>query len=292
MNYFRRIRDIAFSIGLLVIPFFFLRTHLAEPAEHSVVDSLVLKMSAPIQYVATEAARGVSNVLEEYVYLVDVKRDNDRLRMENARLREEHRELRIQARENRRLRELMQLRSRLGGDTISAQVISKDISHVFRVVRVAIDRGERDLVRPGMPVVSSEGLVGQVRSTTSRQADVLLTVDRSSAIDIVIPRSGARGMLVGMGEEDGYVCRIQYLRREDELQVGDEVYTSGLGQRFPASILVGRVSSIERLDFGLYQEAVVTPAVNFANVEEVLILTRGSREQSLRDGILEFGEDD
>src|SRR5512139_2265414 len=165
MNYFRRFRDAAISMALLVLPFFFLRTNLRDPSEHTVMDAVILKASAPIQFFAVEAARVVSEVLEEYVYLVDVKVDNERLRLENARLREEHRELRMQARENRRLRELLQLRDRMGGESISAQVISRDFSEVFRVTRVAVDRGERDLVHAGMPVVSSEGLVGQVRST-------------------------------------------------------------------------------------------------------------------------------
>jgi len=289
MNYFRRFRDAAISMALLVLPFFFLRTNLREPSEHTVLDSVILKASAPIQFFAVESARVVSDVLEEYFYLVEVRRDNDRLRMENARLREEHRELRMQARENRRLRELLQLRDRMGGESISAQVISRDFNPgVFRITRVAVDRGERDLVRVGMPVVSSEGLVGQIRSTTGRQADVLLTADRSSAIDVIIPRTGARGMLVGTGENSRYACRIQYLRREDEVRVGDEVYTSGLGQRFPASILVGRVSKVDRQEFGLHQEAEVFPAVNFGNLDEVLILTTGSREQSLRDSSVEY----
>ncbi len=198
------------------------------------------------------------------MYLVDVKGENDRLRAENARLAEENRRLRSEALENRRLRSLLQLRERIGGDLIGAQVIGRDVSRFFRVTRVRLDRGERDRVRPGMPVITSEGLV-----------------DRTSAIDVVIQRTGARGMLRGTGEDDRYLAHIQYLRREDDIRVGDLVHTSGLGQRFPASILVGRVTRIVRRDFGLYQEAEITPAVNFSSLDEVLILTEGSRERGL-----------
>lgn len=279
MSYFRRFRDAAVSVTLLVLPFFFLSANLKDPSRVNVVDRAFLEASAPLQYVAAEAAHAVSGVVEDYVYLVDVKRDNERLRLENDRLRDETRLLRVQAQENERLRDLLQLRQRLGGDTITAEVIAKDISPFFRVLRIRVDRGARDRVRAGMPVVSSQGLVGQIRRTSGRHSDVLLTVDQESAVDVVVQRTGARGMLRGTGDTNRYLCRIEYLRREEEVEVGDEVYTSGLGRRFPASILVGRVTRVGRQEFGLYQEVEVTPSVDFSQLDEVLILTAGSREQ-------------
>lgn len=284
MNHFRRFRDAAISVALLAIPFFVLSANLKDPADTHVVDRLILQASAPIQYLAMELADGVSGVIEDYVYLVHVKQDNDRLRGEVARLTQERRRLHAQARENQRLKELLQLRDRIGSETMSARIIAKEILPSFRVVRVRLDRGERERVKRGMPVVSSEGLVGQVHRTWSRYSDVLLVADKRSAIDVSIPRTGARGMLRGTGSSDGYLCRIQYLHRMDEVQVGDEVYTSGLGQRFPSSILVGTVTEVRRQDFGLYQEVEVAPSVSFSSLEEVLILPRGSRRQGVTEG--------
>lgn len=278
MNQFRRFRDAAITVVLLVLPFFFLSANLKDPSDANVVDRLFLQMSGPVQYVASETAFATSGVLEEYFYLVDVGRDNTRLRAENTRLQEELRTLRSEARENERLRDLLRLRERLGGETISARVIAKDISPFFRVIRVRVDRGARDRVRPGMPVVSSLGLVGQIRRTAGRHSDVLLTVDQESAIDVVVQRTGARGMLRGTGETNRYLCRVQYLGRDDEVEIGDEVYTSGLGRRFPSSILVGRVTNVERQEFGLYQQVEVTPSVDFSSLEEVLVLTQGARQ--------------
>jgi rod shape-determining protein MreC len=278
---FKRFRDAAICVALLAIPFFFLNANLKDPESTNALDRTVLTISAPIQVVAASSARWFSGLWQDYVYLVDVKEENDRLRSENARLTEESRRLRAEAVENRRLRSLLQLRERIGGEHIGAQVIGRDVSRFFRVTRVRVDRGERDHVRPGMPVIAAEGLVGQVRRTWGRYSDVLLTVDRTSAVDVVIQRTGARGMLRGTGEDDRYLSHIQYLRREDDIRVGDLVHTSGLGQRFPASILVGRVTRIVRREFGLYQEAEVTPAVNFSSLDEVLVLTEGSRERSL-----------
>lgn len=284
MNYFRRFRDAAVCVALLGIPFFFLRANLKDAADTNFIDRLALQASSPLQYVAKEVAHGISAVFEDYVYLVEVADDNQRLRRSNRELRARVRKLRIRERENQRLRELLSLREQLRGETLTARVVGKEITHLFRVIRVRIDRGREDRVQVGMPVLSAQGLVGQIRRSSEQFSDVLLTVDRSSAIDVIIHRTGARGMLRGTGDRDRYACRIQYLQRSDEVEVGDEVYTSGLGQRFPPSILVGRVERVVRRDFGLYQEVEVTPAVDFSSLEEVLILTEGSKEQSAAVG--------
>jgi rod shape-determining protein MreC len=283
MSFFRRFRDAAICVVLLALPFFFLRANLREPANTNALDRVLLQASAPLQYVATQLALSVSGVFQEYVYLVDVKRDNERLRADNSRLREANYKLSGQAAENRRLRRLLQLRDQMRGSLLSAQVIGKDVSDFFRVMRVRLDRGERDRVRAGMPVLTADGLVGEVRRAYGRYAEVLLTADETSAIDVVIQRTGARGMLKGLGTEDSYVCRLEYLAREDDVQVGDLVVTSGLGQRFPAHILVGRIGKVNKADFGLYQEALVEPAVDFSRLDEVLIMTAGARGQEAQD---------
>jgi rod shape-determining protein MreC len=280
MTLYRRLRDAAVCVALLALPFFFLRANLKDPAQTTVLDRTILQVSAPIQYVATQLASGVSGTIQDYLYLVEVKRDNDRLREENSELRDANFKLQSAAAENRGLRRLLQLREQLRGSLLSAQVIGKEISPYFRVIRLRLDRGERDRVRPGMPVITSDGLVGQVRRIFGRHSDVLLVADKTSAIDVVVQRTRARGMLKGTGSAEHYACRLEQLAREDDVKVGDLVVTSGLGQRFPASILVGTVSQVQKKDYGLYQEATVTPAVSFSRLEEVLVMTSGARGQS------------
>lgn len=281
MSLFRRIRDAAACVVLLALPFFFLRANLRDPSTTSVIDRLVLQASAPIQYVAAQLAVGASGVIEEYVYLVEVKRDNERLRADNARLREANAKLQAHAAENSRLRRLLQLRDQLRGAVLSAQVIGKEASPYFRVNRIRLDRGERDRVRDGAPVVTPDGLVGQVRRTWGRYSDVLLTVDKTSAVDVVAQRSGARGILRGTGSDEHYTCKLEKIPREADLQVGDIIVTSGLGQRFPASIVVGSVAEVSKPEFGLYQDALVTPAADFSRLREVLIMTEGAPAQAV-----------
>jgi len=287
VHLYRRFRDAAVCIVLLALPFFVLRANLTDPSRVNAVDRTILELSAPIQYGTSQLAQGISAILQEYVYLVEVKRDNDRLRSENQRLLEDNHRLASAATENRRLRRLLQLRDELRGNLLSAQVIGKEVSPYFRVTRVRLDRGERAHVRPGMPVLSADGLVGQIRRAFSQYADVLLTADKTSAIDVVIQRNGARGMLKGTGAEDSYICTLEQLSRDDDVKPGDVVVTSGLGQRFPASILVGHVKEVVKREFGLYQEATVVPAVQFSRLEEVLVLTAGSRASGIAEASLQ-----
>jgi rod shape-determining protein MreC len=287
VHLFRRFRDAVVCIVLLALPFFVLRANLTDPSRMNAVDRFILELSAPIQYGTSQLAQGISAILQEYVYLVEVKRDNDRLRADNQRLLEDNHHLASAATENRRLRRLLQLRDELRGNLLSAQVIGKEVSPYFRVTRIRLDRGERAHVRPGMPVLSADGLVGQIRRAFSQYADVLLTADKTSAIDVVIQRNGARGMLKGTGAEDNYICTLEQLSRDDDVKPGDVVVTSGLGQRFPASILVGHIKEVVKREFGLYQEATVVPAVQFSRLEEVLVLTAGSRASGVADSSLQ-----
>jgi rod shape-determining protein MreC len=278
MSYLRRLRDAAISVVLLVVPFLVLKASLSDPSDAGAIDALVLRLTAPIQALATQAAAAVSGPVEDYVEVVDAKSESERLARENARYRQELRSLRALGRENNRLRRLLGLRDQLGREAIAARVIAKDVTPVFRVMRIVVDRGDMDRIRAHMPVISSEGLVGQIRRTRATYADVTLTVDRSSAIDVVVRRTGARGVLRGTGEKNRYVCNIQYLKRSDDVEEGDEVYTSGLGHRFPPAILVGRVTKVDKKDYGLYQVVEVTPAVDFSRLEEALVLTSAGRE--------------
>lgn len=263
----------------MAIPFFFLKANLTRPEQVSWLDRVILEASAPVQYAAAKVAKGVSSVIQDYVWLVDVQRDNEQLRHRVARLRQEARTLRHQAAENQRLRDLLNLRSHLRNEAITAHVIGREVSPLFRVVRLRLDRGQRHRVRAGMPVVSNAGLVGQVRRVSGRHSDVLLTVDRTSAVDVVVRPSGARGILRGTGETSRHAARIQYLSQADVVNPGDLVVTSGLGRRFPEGLVVGTVARVHNREFGMHQEVEVVPSVRFSSLDHVVVVTSGPRSE-------------
>ena len=140
-------------------------------------------------------------------------------------------------------------------------VIGAPLSPQFRVLRIRIDRGDRDIAT-GMPVISGTGPVGRVDKVYGDYADVTLMSDPSSSIEVLIPRTGGRGMLTGLGRPDSYACTIGWLEKQinptSKVEVGDEIVTSGLGASFPPGLVVGKISKIAR-DDGMFQRVEVEP---------------------------------
>jgi rod shape-determining protein MreC len=271
MGLFQRLRDTVIVVLLLALPFFFLRASIRRPEELNAVDRTILRLAAPLQYSAAALSRGVSNVIGHYVYLVDVKADNDRLVYENARLRASQRELRDSLAENRRLRRLLGLRETIQHETVSALVVGKDTTEYFRVWHLTIDSPNAQ-IRSNMPVISLDGAVGTVLRVAGHEADVQLAVDSGFGVDVVVERTGARGFVRGSGDRAKYAVRVEYVPRTDLVEVGDMLVTSGVGCRFPKGIPVARVTQVIRRDFGIWQTVEAEPTVDFSRLEEVLVV--------------------
>lgn len=277
MGSFKRYRDTALVVLLLAVPFFFLRASVRNPEEMNQVDRLVMRLAAPVQYVSAALARQISSLFGRYVYLVDVKEDNNRLAYENARMRAKVRELRAAEAENVRLRRLLGLRDTIPNETVSALVLAKDTTEYFRVAHLTLDHPGVAL-RPNMPVLSLDGTVGTVLRVAGDTVDVQLTVDSGFGVDVVVERTGARGFVRGSGDRSKYVVRVEYVQRTDEVDVGDLLLTSGVGCRFPKGIPVARVSKVTRRDFGIYQTVEAEPTVDFSRLEEVLIVLTDTKD--------------
>lgn len=275
MEFFRRYRDFFICVVLLGLPFIFLQANTKDPGKQNAFDRFVLRLSTPIQYVTSTVARTVSDVWGSYVYLVDVREENEFLRMENNRLRKLGGKASQLETDNARLRAMLAFRDSLKVKLVAAQVIGKNTSSYFRVVRIVIDRGQ-GAVQPGMAVVTHEGLVGQVDRVWDKFSDVLLTVDAKSSVDVYVERNKSRGLLKGTGDSSRYECKIEYLLKTDEVQPGDVVVTSGMDTQFPEGVVVGTVSKVRKREFGLFQEAWVEPSVDLSRVKDVFVLVPGA----------------
>ncbi len=257
---------------LLAVPFFFLRASIRNPQDMNLIDRTLMRIATPVEYAASALARGVSSLIGDYVYLVDVQADNNKLAYENAELRKRVSELSAVEIENHRLRGLLDLQKTVAAETVSAVVLSKDTTDYFRVTRVTLDRGDA-AVQPNMPVVALGGVVGTVQRVAGEKVDVQLAVDSGFGVDVVVERTRARGFVRGIGNEGQYVVHVEYVRRDDEIDVGDVLLTSGFGCRFPAGIPVARVTKVIKREFGVYHQLVeAQPTVDFSRLSEVLII--------------------
>ena len=271
MSSFKRYRDATIIVILLAVPFFVLRANMKRPENINALDRIILRVSAAPQFAFSSMARGVSDTWGSYVYLVDVKADNDRLAYDNARLREGVHQLERAQVENRELKRLLQLREATPGEAISAQVVGKDFTEFFRVTRVVLDRGARD-VRPHLPVISSDGVVGTIVHVAGDAIDVQLSVDAAFGIDVEDERTKARGFARGTGDPTRYACKVEMVDSEDLVESGDLLVTSGKGKWFPRGIPVARVSKVVKRELGRDQDVEAVPTVDFSRLDTVLIL--------------------
>ena len=279
INFLRRYRDLLVVLLLLALPFVFYVSNSKQTRDHNLFDKAVVLVSAPMQWVVVGAIDTVSDIWHHYVNLIDVQADNDRLKRENARLDAELAEREEQRLENERLRLLVGLQRRQPEvKMVFAQVIATSPTPLFRSVR--IDRGRRDGLEIGAAVVSYDGVVGRVAALSEFYADVMLLVDSSSSTDVLVQRTRARARLRGQGGDEDLGVEAQYLPRTADVEPGDMLITSGLGRTFPRGLRVGKVTSVERRAFGLYQRAIVQPNVDFARLESLMVILKGYPERA------------
>ena len=151
---------------------------------------------------------------------------------------------------------------------LAAQVIGRDVSPYLQYVLV--DRGRADGLLPDMPVLAADGLVGIVTEATASAAKVLLITDPTLVVNVRVQRSRVEGQLRGSGPG---LLRLDFFPMEAQLEAGDQLVTSGIGGKFPPNLQAGTITSVRRRDYDVFQEADVQSAINFSNLELVLIIT-------------------
>jgi rod shape-determining protein MreC len=266
----RRARELVLTATLLALPLLFLRANLKDPTSLNGLDRLILRISAPIQTALTWAARGIAHGWTRYVWLVGVEADNRKLHDENAQLRSDLQRLSHDNAHTVELEKLVGLAGRISSPSISARVVAVETSSFFRVVRVKLDVGDAP-VGSGMPVVAPDGVVGRVHRVYGRYAEVMLAVDPKSSIDVMVARTRGRGTLKGIPGDNRYRTQLANVLRQDEVAEGDLVVTTG-ADAFPRNFAVGKVARVSRKDSGLWQDVEVEPAVDFARLDEVVVL--------------------
>ena len=171
------------------------------------------------------------------------------------------------ANRSRTLEQLLELRDRLTLTTVAAEVIASGPTPDFRTI--TIDKGSLQGFRPDLAVVAPAGVVGRIVVPSARASKVQLLIDRNAAAGALIERSRAQGVVVGGGEER---LHLEFVSETSDVVVGDVVVTSGIDGIYPKGFVIGRVEAVEKSS-GAYKQIIVRPAVDFASIEEVLVVT-------------------
>ena len=197
-----------------------------------------------------------------------LRSDNQRLAAENASLRRQVAELQATAKENADLRQALSFEKGFGHRLLAAGVIGRAPDGLTR--SLTIGRGGADGVVVGMVVASGAGLVGRVSEVSTHSATVQTLVDAASRVNAYTSGSGLEGTVIGEG---GPLAMEVIPRPGVVVTPGEWVLTSGIGGLYPRGILVGQVAQFHRQDSATVEHADLAPAVDFASISTVLVVT-------------------
>ncbi len=273
IKYLKQYRFYIILFLFVLIPVIAIDTSTRSPRDYRFYDRVIVGLTSPIQATISWSLELLASGFENYIYLWHTRQDNLALLEENRKLLNSIANLKETEQENIRLKKLFHFEEKFNIQSVIARVIAKDVSTEFRSIR--INRGENSGIKRNMAVVTDEGIVGRVLRTTPTTADVVTILDLLSAVDAIVERSRARGIVEGLTDD---TCQLKYALRTDDIQPGDVLISSGLGGIFPKGVMVGTVSKVNRKQFGISQEVEVHPSVDFSKLEEVLVVTNGEVE--------------
>ncbi len=264
MSFFFKHRKVLVP-GILIFSSFIILT--LRSANES-LSNVLLSFLAPFQNVLTSG----QNRLFEFKEKFSAAGCKESLQEEINHLRAKITELEEERLENQRLRRLLAFRERVSleellAGSVGAKVIGREPTEWYRMV--TIDKGRREGIQKGMPVITAEGIVGYISEVARNASRVRLILDGVASVGGLVQRSRAKGVVKGRGTN---LSEMVHLSPEADIKGGDLIVSSGLGGRYPAGLRIGKVISVQRKDY--LQKAWVLPAVDFSRLEEVLVLKR------------------
>jgi len=223
---------------------------------------------APVRKVTFQGANSVSDFLSTIVRISQLARENEELKKERDRLLAEKAELIELQKENEILREQLGFQQKAAFKLVSAEVIAKDPTNIQE--SIIINVGKNKGIVEGMPVISSDMLVGKISEVGFSSSHALLITNPNSIINAMLQESRASGLVKG---ELGYGLVMESIPQEVKINVSDLVVTSGLGGNFPKGLLLGKVSEIISKQSEIFQSATLRPVLDFSKLELVFIIT-------------------
>lgn len=170
--------------------------------------------------------------------------------------------------ENERLTELLNLSDAYNLESTGAHILKTAVDSWNQVI--TIDKGTNDGLAVGMPVMSPNGLIGQIESVGPVTSQVRLLTDPNAGVAVFLQANRSEGVLMGSYERLLY---LHYIPLTVDVTPGDVVVTSGAGGVYPKGIVIGEITSVNYSPSDVYQTIVVKPTARVRYYEEVLVLT-------------------
>lgn len=242
------------------------------------IGRIAIYIIAPFQNAVTHSIRFVKNVWSQYFFLISVAKENENLKKTLCYAIEENEKRNEIELTNYRLRKLLNFKKNIDHQVLPAEIVGKDPSPWYQAI--LIDKGKSHGVEKGQPVVIPEGIAGQVTEVLNNYSKVLLIIDQNSAVDALVQRTRARGVIKG-DSTDRYL--FKYVLRKHDVRIGDTIVSSGLDGVFPKGLRIGYVSEVVKPSSGIFQDVTVAPFIDFEKLEEVLVLLNPLKNEHVKE---------
>jgi len=193
--------------------------------------------------------------------------ENERLRKESSLLRSKFVEFKELYQENTRLKSLLSFKKKSSFKLIAARVIARSPDNWS--ASLIIDKGRYNGIQKGMAVISCQGLVGKVAEAAEGLSKVMLISDPGLGISGLVQRTRQEGLVNGTL---GGSLIMRYLPEDADIAQNDIIITSELSRNYPKGIIIGKVVNIGNEFSGLNRYAMIKPAADLANAEELLVI--------------------
>ncbi|MDA3815464.1 MAG: rod shape-determining protein MreC, partial [Patescibacteria group bacterium] len=191
-----------------------------------------------------------------------LKKENEKLFNENLKMQSKFADLKEVELENKNLREQLDLAPRDKFELETALIIGKDLDQSNEIVY--LNKGEKNGIKVGMPVVVNEGiLVGKISKVFGGTSELELILDQKIKINAEIQELQAKGIVHG---EYGTSVVMDMIPQTVEINSGDAVITSGLGNSMPRGILIGYIKDLSPTADKLFQKASISLPVSFEKI--------------------------
>ncbi|MEB0139936.1 MULTISPECIES: rod shape-determining protein MreC [unclassified Undibacterium] len=221
----------------------------------------------PLQMAAVVPSTAVKNLSHYFVTVAEVEKENIRIKHQqtlNADVLQQTAQLQA---ENSHLRKLLDARERLTVKSVLAEIIYDARDPSTR--KVIVDRGIKDGIALGQPVIDDLGVVGQITRIFPFTAEVTLLTDKNQAIPVQILRNGLRSVAYGRGQSPYLDMR---LTSNADVQNGDQLVTSGIDGIYPAGLAVAKVVQVENKAVTTFENILCVPTAGIDRNKQLLIL--------------------
>ena len=255
------------SIGMMIVDHHYNHLHTLR--------SGISVVMYPIKYLAWLPSKMYNLGTESLSTRKKLLAENARLRTEQILLESQLQELAILEHENTRLRKLFSSTKHFKKERVLiAELLSIDLDPYRQ--RIVLNKGARDGVYEGQPLLDTKGIIGQVDKVGPLSSIAILISDPNHALLGVVARSGQRSLIVGTGSTD--YLELQHIMNTTDIQIGDLIMTSGLDGRYPPNYPVAEVVNIQQIAGKAFVKVEARPLTDLNAIREILLIRAGDEQ--------------